>query len=145
VYQGQGTVVESWGTVPPCGGAGTTWALDPCHNASSDPLAVCPTAPCAVSATPLATVFNVSALDPSDPSGGFQLWMNGSVPTGSDPYACDYNPSTGLPYPRQTVYTFTCDPTVPADGPAKVVSVGQYPTDDCMLLVEWATALACLG
>jgi len=143
-YDG-GTVVVSWGTAPPCGGSDADWVLDPCLNATTVPQAACPTAPCHVPAAPLAPAFNITALDPTNPSGGFQLWMNGSTGSATDPYTCDYDPDTGEPFPWQTVYTFTCDPTVPADGPARVVSVTQSPADVCLVLVEWATALACLA
>lgn len=139
-----GTAIVSWGDVPDCGGGNAYWVLDPCHNASADPLAMCPTALCANQAAALATPFNVTALVPSDPNGGFSLALNGTAAPLSSPFVCKTDPRTGMPYPRQTVYTFSCDATVPADGPAKLLNATFAATNGCLLLVQWATALACL-
>jgi hypothetical protein len=100
---------------------------------------VCCTADCEVIAVGNSSF---SLLDHTDPSKGVRLTYMGATPTQADRYACDWDPSTGAPYPRVTHYSFACDEDV--QGFAKLVDVQVNPTNDCEYTLFFKTDAVCM-
>jgi hypothetical protein len=65
------------------------------------------------------------------------------VPTNSDPYPCDIDPTTGAPYPRTTHLQFFCDSS--QTGYAKLFEVDQNSTDDCDYVLKFKTNIVCIN
>lgn len=153
-----GRVIQTWGSPP-----------TPCDMSCVEERTGAPTCcsePCQVIAVQQ-PVF--TTIQPGDPTQGIMLTYFGETPTGSDvrldcpavaprharclpatprptprtqPYACDFNPATGAPYPRVTHMQFYCDPTVA--GFAKLYEVDQNATDDCDYTLKFKTSAVCM-
>lgn len=137
VYAQFGAVVQTWGSRPEC--SSSTWQLSECPGLP----AVCPSVACKVTASALVPPNSISV--PSDPAdGAFTVTYNGSAPTRSDMYRCDFDPNTGTLYPSITTYAFHCDATLNSTT-ARLVKVDVNVTDDCDHTLHFNTSLACFA
>lgn len=132
-----GRVIQTWGSAPLCGPNNPPTCVE---EDTSPPQLVCCSEPCQVIGTNQPTF---STVVPGDPTQGIVLTYLGEQPTSSDPYSCDYDPTTGQPYHRVTHLQFFCDPDV--QGFANLFEVDQNSTDDCDYTLKFKTNAVCMG
>jgi hypothetical protein len=134
-----GNVIQTWGSAPECLNVTESTCVD-----SRTGLPACCSEPCqvvAIETTLTPPVF--STIVPGDASQGVRVTYFGETPTQNDPYSCDYDPTTGAPYPRVTHMEFYCDAS--ATEFANFYEVAQNATDGCDYTLRFKTSIACVG
>jgi len=134
-----GNVIQTWGSAPECLNVTESTCVD-----SRTGLPACCSEPCqvvAIETTHTPPVF--STIVPGDASQGVRVTYFGETPTQNDPYSCDYDPTTGAPYPRVTHMEFYCDDS--ATEFANFYEVAQNATDGCDYTLRFRTSIACVG
>lgn len=140
-YYMYGSAVQMWGSPPACD---ITKPGAACFDKSTG-LAACCTAACQVIGLPETfSQPSVSLINADDVTQGIVLTMVGEQPTLDDPNSCSaIDPSTGQPVLRHTRFVLQCDASV--KGFAKVLSVTQDETDNCLYTMTFATNVVCQG
>lgn len=122
-------MIQWWGSPPAC-------PPKDCKDPNTGD-AVCCSADCQVIGRG-APQFELT--QPGNPNGGLTLRFKDTPASKSDPFWCDFDPSTGAQYNRTTTMYLTCNQT---QATPSITRVYQNATQDCQYFVDVAWREAC--